>query len=147
MPEPFYRVACYAVAIARELGWKLKEVEGIYVDGLLHDIGKIIIDTRVIKKGEGLTTPELNEIRRHPQISYDILSKINFQWRNIERFVLHHHERMDGKGYPDALRSAELSDEKISHRGCLCAMTTDWLIGINRDLMAFCSNEMRRHLI
>jgi putative nucleotidyltransferase with HDIG domain len=122
-----YRVACYAVAIARELGWKKKEVEGIYVAGLLHDIGKIIIDTRVIKKGEGLTTPELNEIRRHPQISYDILSKINFPWRNIERFVLHHHERMDGKGYPDALRSAELSDgEKIlTLVDAFDAMTTD----------------------
>ena len=122
-----YRVACYAVAIARELGWKKKEVEGIYVAGLLHDIGKIIIDTRVIKKGEGLTTPEINEIRRHPQISYDILSKINFPWRNIEQFVLHHHERMDGKGYPDALRSVELSDgEKIlALVDAFDAMTTD----------------------
>jgi putative nucleotidyltransferase with HDIG domain len=122
-----YRVACYAVAIARELGWKKKEVEGIYIAGLLHDIGKIIIDTRVIKKGEGLTTPEINEIRRHPQISYDILSKINFPWRNIERFVLHHHERMDGKGYPDALGSVELSDgEKIlALVDAFDAMTTD----------------------
>jgi putative nucleotidyltransferase with HDIG domain len=122
-----YRVACYAVAIARELGWKKQDVEGIYVAGLLHDIGKIIIDTRVIKKGEGLTTLEINEIRRHPQISYDILSKINFPWRNIERFVLHHHERMDGTGYPDALGSAELSDgEKIlSLVDAFDAMTTD----------------------
>jgi len=122
-----YRVACYAVAIARELGWKKKEVEGIYIAGLLHDIGKIIIDTRVIKKGEGLTTPEMNEIRRHPKISYDILSKINFPWRNIEQFVLHHHERMDGKGYPDALGSAELSDgEKIlALVDAFDAMTTD----------------------
>jgi putative nucleotidyltransferase with HDIG domain len=122
-----YRVACYAVAIARELGWKKKEVEGIYIAGLLHDIGKIIIDTRVIKKGEGLTTPEINEIRRHPQISYDILSKINFPWRNIEQFVLHHHERMDGKGYPDALRSAELSDgvKILALVDAFDAMTTD----------------------
>jgi len=109
-----YRVACYAVAIAKELRWKKKEVEGIYIAGLLHDIGKIIIDTKVIKKGEGLTTPEIQEIRRHPQISYDILSKINFPWKNIERFVQHHHERLDGKGYPDALASAQLTDgEKI----------------------------------
>jgi putative nucleotidyltransferase with HDIG domain len=122
-----YRVACYAVAIARELGWKKKEVEGIYIAGLLHDIGKIIIDTRVIKKGEGLTTPEINEIRRHPRISYDILSKINFPWRNIEQFVLHHHERMDGKGYPDALRSTELSDgvKILALVDAFDAMTTD----------------------
>ncbi len=122
-----YRVACYAVAIARELGWKKKDVEGIYVAGLLHDIGKIIIDTRVIKKGEVLTAPEMNEIRRHPRISYDILSKINFPWRNIEHFVLHHHERVDGNGYPDALRSAELSiGEKIlALVDAFDAMTTD----------------------
>jgi putative nucleotidyltransferase with HDIG domain len=122
-----YRVACYAVAIARELGWKKKDVEGLYVAGLLHDIGKIIIDTKVIKKGEGLTTLEKMEINKHPQISYDILSKIKFPWKNIERFVLHHHERIDGKGYPDALRSTELSDgEKIlALVDAFDAMTTD----------------------
>lgn len=122
-----YRVACYAVAIARELGWKKKEVEGIYIAGLLHDIGKIIIDTNVIKKGESLTAPEMNEIRRHPQVSYDILSKINFPWKNIEHFVLHHHERLDGKGYPDSLSSLELSDgEKIlALVDAFDAMTTD----------------------
>jgi len=105
-----YRVASYAVAIARELGWKKKDVEGIYIAGLLHDIGKIIIDVRVINKGETLSTPELTEIRKHPQISHDILSKIRFPWKNIENFVLHHHERLDGKGYPNSLKDAELSD-------------------------------------
>ena len=105
-----YRVASYAVAIARELGWKKKDVEGIYIAGLLHDIGKIIIDVKVINKGATLSTPELTEIRKHPQISYDILSKIRFPWKNIENFVRHHHERLDGKGYPDSLKEAELSD-------------------------------------
>jgi len=122
-----YRVACYAVVIARELGWKKEDVEGIYVAGLLHDIGKIIIDTKVIQKGESLTSLEKIEINKHPQVSYDILSKINFPWKNIERFVLHHHERLDGKGYPDALQSTELSDgEKIlSLVDAFDAMTTD----------------------
>jgi putative nucleotidyltransferase with HDIG domain len=105
-----YRVANYAVAIARELGWKKKDVEGIYIAGLLHDIGKIIIDVKVINKGATLSTPELTEIRKHPQISHDILSKIRFPWKNIENFVLHHHERLDGKGYPNSLKDAELSD-------------------------------------
>jgi putative nucleotidyltransferase with HDIG domain len=122
-----YRVACYAVAIARELGWKKKDVEGIYIAGLLHDIGKIIIDTNVIKKGERLTAPEMHEIRKHPQISYNILSKINFPWRNIEHFVLHHHERLDGTGYPDSLGSLDLSEgEKIMALvDAFDAMTTD----------------------
>ena len=122
-----YRVACYAVAIARELGWKKKDVEGIYVAGLLHDIGKIIIDTRLIKKGEQLTSVEIDQIKKHPQISYSILSKIKFPWKNIEHFVRHHHERPDGKGYPDSLMAADLSEgEKIlALADAFDAMTTD----------------------
>jgi len=122
-----YRVACYAVAIARELGWKKKDVEGIYVAGLLHDIGKIIIDTRLIKKGERLTSVEIDQIKKHPQISYSILSKIKFPWKNIEHFVRHHHERPDGKGYPDSLMEADLSEgEKIlALADAFDAMTTD----------------------
>jgi putative nucleotidyltransferase with HDIG domain len=108
--EHSYRVASYAVAIARELGWKKQDVEGIYIAGLLHDIGKIIVDVKVIKKGEKLSAPEICEIRKHPQISYDILSKIKFPWKDIGKFVLHHHERLDGKGYPNCLKEAELSD-------------------------------------
>jgi len=108
--EHSYRVASYAVAIARELGWKKRDVEGIYIAGLLHDIGKIIVDVKVIKKGAMLSAPEMSEIRKHPQISYDILSKIKFPWKNIGNFVLHHHERLDGKGYPGSLKDAELND-------------------------------------
>jgi putative nucleotidyltransferase with HDIG domain len=108
--EHSYRVASYAVAIARELGWKKQDIEGIYIAGLLHDIGKIIVDVKVIKKGEMLSAPEITEIRKHPQISHDILSKIKFPWKDIGTFVLHHHERLDGNGYPDKLKEAELSD-------------------------------------
>jgi putative nucleotidyltransferase with HDIG domain len=103
-------VASYAVAIARELGWKKQDVEGIYIAGLLHDIGKIIVDVKVIKKTETLSAPEICEIRKHPQISYDILSKIKFPWKDIGTFVLHHHERLDGTGYPNCLKEADLSD-------------------------------------
>jgi putative nucleotidyltransferase with HDIG domain len=122
-----YRVASYAVAIAKELGWKKKDIEGIYVAGLLHDIGKIIIDTALIRKGEKLTAAEINEIRKHPQISYDILSKVKFPWKNIDFFVRHHHERMDGKGYPDALMSPELSEgvKILALVDAFDAMTTD----------------------
>lgn len=122
-----YRVASYAVAIARELGWSKREQEGIYVAGLLHDIGKIIIDTRVIRKGEKLTSCEIDEIRKHPQISFDILSKVKFPWKNIDYFVRHHHERVDGTGYPDALASREMSEgvKILSLADAFDAMTTD----------------------
>ena len=103
-----YRVASYAVAIARRLGWKEKDLEGIYIAGLLHDIGKIILDNDIINKGKQLTERERKEIKRHPQISYDILSKIRFPWNDITDFVKHHHERPDGSGYPDGLRGEQI---------------------------------------
>lgn len=122
-----YRVARYAVAIAKELGWKAKEIEGIYIAGLLHDIGKIIIDIRVIKKGDKLTPAEINEIQRHPKISYDILSKINFPWKDVADFARHHHERVDGKGYPDSLIEKDISDgvKILALADAFDAMTTD----------------------
>jgi len=122
-----YRVARYAVAIARELGWKEKDREGIYIAGILHDIGKIIIDSSVINKAERLSAIELREIRRHPQISYDIISKIKFPWRDVTHFVRHHHERVDGRGYPDSLLGEKLSDgvKILMIADALDAMTTD----------------------
>jgi putative nucleotidyltransferase with HDIG domain len=122
-----YRVACYAVAIARELGWKKRDIEGLYIAGLLHDIGKIIIDVKVIRKGQTLSTPEMSEIRKHPQISYNILSKIKFPWKNIEDLVLHHHERLDGTGYPGSLKAADLSDgaKILALADAFDAMTSD----------------------
>lgn len=122
-----YRVAKYAVAVASELGWKEKEVEGIYVAGLLHDIGKIIIDSSVINKSDKLSITEISEVKRHPQISYDILSRIKFPWKDVVDFVRHHHERIDGNGYPDALRGAELSDgvKILALADAFDAMTTE----------------------
>ncbi len=122
-----YRVASYAVAIARRLGWKEKDLEGIYIAGLLHDIGKIILDNNLINKGKQLTEREREEIRRHPQISYDILSKIRFPWNDITDFVKHHHERLDGSGYPDSLTGSELSDgvKILALADAFDAMTTD----------------------
>lgn len=122
-----YRVARYAVAIAEELEWKEKDVEGIYVAGLLHDIGKIIIDKGVMNKGEELSIMEMSEIKKHPQISYNIISKIRFPWKDVAHFVRHHHERVDGKGYPDSLQGEKLSDgvKILALADAFDAMTTD----------------------
>jgi putative nucleotidyltransferase with HDIG domain len=121
------RVARYAVAIARELGWRNEDVEGLYVAGLLHDIGKIVIDRDVINKGSTLTPREREEIERHPEISYDILTKIRLPWKDTVKFIRHHHERPDGRGYPDSLAGAELSDgaKILALADAFDAMTTD----------------------
>lgn len=122
-----FRVACYAVAIARELEWKEKDIEAIYIAGLLHDIGKIIIDRSVLNKEDKLTELERTEIEKHSQISYDILTKIKFPWQDIADFVKHHHERLDGSGYPDSLMGAELSDgvKILALADAFDAMTSD----------------------
>jgi len=104
------RVARYVVAVAKELGWSDSEVEGIYMAGLLHDVGKIVISDSILKTERSLTADEISEMKKHPELSYKILSKINFPWKDIVHTVRHHHERLDGKGYPDAVNYAELSD-------------------------------------
>ncbi|MEJ2683831.1 MAG: HD domain-containing protein [Candidatus Sulfobium sp.] len=104
------RVAKYSVAIARELGWEESDVEGIYIAGFLHDVGKLIISNELLNKKEALTDRELLELRRHPALSYKILSKIKFPWKNVVTMVKHHHERLDGRGYPSALMAQDLDE-------------------------------------
>ena len=104
------RVAKYAVAIARELGWNESDTEGIYIAGFLHDVGKIVINSELLNKKEPLTEKEMFELRNHPVLSYDIISKIKFPWKDVVGMIRHHHERFDGGGYPDALTGDNLSE-------------------------------------
>jgi putative nucleotidyltransferase with HDIG domain len=105
-----HRVAKYSAAIARELGWNDHDIEGIYVAGYLHDVGKLAISNDLLNKVTPFTPEELAEIRKHSTLSHSITSKINFPWKNVEDMVWHHHERLDGHGYPDALAREALSD-------------------------------------
>ena len=76
--------------------------------GLLHDIGKIAISDEVLNKEGRLTEEEYNEIKRHPESSYQILKSID-AYAGLAEDVLSHHERMDGKGYPRGLAGDEIS--------------------------------------
>ncbi len=104
------RVAKYSVAIARELGWNESDTEGIYIAGFLHDVGKIVINGDLLNKKEPLTEQELFELRNHPSLSYNIISKIKFPWKDVVGMIRHHHERFDGRGYPDAVTGEHLSE-------------------------------------
>jgi HD-GYP domain-containing protein (c-di-GMP phosphodiesterase class II) len=79
-----------------------EQIHRIYLAGLLHDIGKVGVDETVLRKEGRLAEQELNRIRAHPLIGAGILSEIK-QMRDIVPGVLCHHERIDGKGYPNAL--------------------------------------------
>ena len=96
------RVAEYSKMLAASLGKDEKEQQEIYLFALLHDIGKIGVPDWIINKQDKLTAEEYAEIKKHPQIGYEILKNISIL-PNLKNGVRWHHERIDGKGYPDGL--------------------------------------------
>lgn len=103
------RVAEYSKAIAAKLGKSLKEQEDIYYTGLLHDIGKIGIPDGIINKTTNLTDEEYDKIKAHPLIGANILKNIS-EISGIETGARWHHERYDGKGYPDGLKGEDIPE-------------------------------------
>ncbi len=101
------RVTEYSVMIARELGLSAIEVNWVKLGALLHDIGKIGISDAIIRKKSKLTDKEFAIIKSHPVLSAYILEPVAFL-EPIIPYVRHHHERMDGTGYPDGLVGEEI---------------------------------------
>ncbi len=96
---------CEATGAAMGMaGAALKELRTL---GLLHDIGKIAIDNSILNKPDRLTKEEWNEIKRHPEIGYRILSSVN-DMAELAEFILAHHERWDGKGYPKGIKGPDI---------------------------------------
>lgn len=104
------RVAEYAREIARIAGYSEKAQEDIYMMGLLHDVGKIGIPDSVINKPSKLTEEEYDIIKTHPLTGYDILKNIT-EMPMLAIGAKYHHERIDGKGYPDGLKGDEIPEE------------------------------------
>ncbi len=96
------RVSHYSVQIARELGLHEREIEAIRLAGILHDIGKIGIRDEILHKEGKLTEEEWKQIRKHPEVSVSILSRIP-DLKGILKIIRHHHEHYNGKGYPSGL--------------------------------------------
>ncbi len=96
------RMARIAVELGRELGLSDDELSDIYLAGLLHDVGKIGVRDAVLSKPGPLTPEEFEHIKQHVTIGYKILADLR-PIRNLLPGVLYHHERYDGKGYPDGL--------------------------------------------
>ncbi len=93
--------------IAKKYGLERQEISEIKTAGLLHDIGKIIIQESILKKEGKLTTEEYEIMKTHSEIGFRILNSIS-NMRNISNIVLNHHERWDGKGYPRGISSNEI---------------------------------------
>ena len=97
------RVADMAASVAAELKLSDDEVDAVRTAGRLHDIGKIGVREEIITKQGPLTDPEFEEVKRHTTIGAEILAPLLHLGPVIE-YVRNHHERWDGKGYPDGLK-------------------------------------------
>jgi len=106
-----WRMAAYSRAIARAAGWQEDAANMLELAAPMHDTGKIGIPDRVLKAPRKLTTEEWHIMRTHAQIGYDILSKSdNPVFRLAATIALAHHERWDGKGYPNGLVGEEIPE-------------------------------------
>ncbi len=121
------RVGRYSEIIARELGWSEEEVEGIQIAGYLHDVGKLVVDRDIINAPYNINAKESSELNRHPMAGYEILAPINHPYADIPLMAKYHHERLDGRGYPDGLVDEQipLGAKIVSLADSFDAMTTD----------------------
>lgn len=101
------RVTKLACAIADEMELSANQKEGVRLAGGLHDLGKIYVPAEILAKPGKLSPVEYNIIKTHPQVGFDIIKSIEFPWP-IAEFILQHHERMDGSGYPHGLTGEDI---------------------------------------
>ena len=120
------RVAHYAINIAHEMDLAPWRLENIKIAATLHDIGKIGIRDNILNKPGKLTPEEYEAIKTHPRIGANILDEVRFL-KAVSEIILHHHERYDGKGYPDGLSGDEIAieDAILSIADTFDAVTTD----------------------
>jgi putative nucleotidyltransferase with HDIG domain len=101
------RVAELARAIAKEMGLSEWQVMGIYITGLLHDVGKVAVPSEILSKPGKINATEFSIIKNHCQVGHEILQRIDFPWP-VTRAILQHHERLDGSGYPGGLSGNDI---------------------------------------
>lgn len=121
------RVGKYSEIIAREMGWSEEEVEGISVAGYLHDIGKLVVERDILNAPYRIDAKQSSELNRHPAAGYEILSPIRHPYADISLMARYHHERLDGRGYPDGLTADQipLGAKIVALADSFDAMTTD----------------------
>jgi HD-GYP domain-containing protein (c-di-GMP phosphodiesterase class II) len=103
------RVSRGSVMIARQIGMRGERVEAIRYAGMLHDVGKLGVPTRVLQKTGKLTEEEYAAIQLHPYRGLDIVREIGFLDEALAG-IMHHHERIDGRGYPMGLAGDEIPE-------------------------------------
>ena len=121
------RVGKYSEIIALEMGWGEEEVEGMAIAGYLHDVGKLVVERDIINAPYKIDAKQSSELNRHPRAGYDILLPIHHPFADIPLMAKYHHERMDGRGYPDGLTDTQIpiGAKVVTLADSFDAMTTD----------------------
>ena len=101
------RVTGFSVLLGRELRLSQAELTDLWLAAALHDVGKIFVSKAILGKPGPLTPREAEAMKAHPEIGARILSQVRGMRRAVDG-VRHHHERYDGRGYPDRLRGTEI---------------------------------------
>jgi HD-GYP domain-containing protein (c-di-GMP phosphodiesterase class II) len=104
------RVTALAYAVADRLGWSAERLATLRLGGALHDVGKLSVSPRILRKRGPLSTAERAEIELHPVAGVRLIGDY-VEARPAVPYVLHHHERWDGTGYPGRLGEAEIPVE------------------------------------
>jgi HD-GYP domain-containing protein (c-di-GMP phosphodiesterase class II) len=132
-------VAELAEDFSKFLGYDKNFLNRIYWSGMVHDIGKIIIPQDVLNKPAKLTHDEYDLIKKHPVYAFEVLHEID-NLKDISHIVKHHHERVDGRGYPDNLSDTDIPVEsKI-----LCLVDTWDAMTRNRSYRKALSKEVAK---
>jgi len=120
------RLADYAIALGKHLTLEQTDLDALYRGGFVHDIGKIAIPDRVLLKRGRLTEKEYELMKRHPAIGDDLCGTVR-SFEAVRPIVRHHHERIDGRGYPDGLAGDRipLLAQIVSVVDVFDALTTD----------------------
>ncbi|MEZ5308098.1 MAG: HD domain-containing protein [Pyrinomonadaceae bacterium] len=121
------RVGRYSEIMAIELGWSEEEVEGVAVAGYLHDVGKLTVEKNIINAPYRINAKESKELNKHPSVGYEILLPIQHPYTDVPLAAKYHHERLDGRGYPDGLKDNEIPfiAKIVNLADSFDAMTTD----------------------
>lgn len=121
------RVGKYSEIIAEELGWSDEEIEGVAVAGYLHDVGKLTVERNIINAPYRINAKESKELNKHPGVGYEILMPIQHPYTDVPLAAKYHHERLDGRGYPDGLKDNEIPyiAKIVNLADSFDAMTTD----------------------
>jgi putative nucleotidyltransferase with HDIG domain len=100
-------VAKLAVRIAKEMDLEKTQIDSVYWAGMVHDIGKLLVPLGILNKPDRLTEEEYAIIKNHPQWGYEALKKSK-ALKHIAKYVLYHHEKWDGSGYPEGFEGEEI---------------------------------------